>query len=129
LHVSHLVVVGVGGAFGAMSRYLLVSLLVRYFGNHPHWATFTVNLIGSFCLGLVFVWLVERLASDVILRPLIMGGFLGAFTTFSAFSLEVINLIEDGRYSDAGAYIVLSVILCAVAAGAAIALGRSLMPE
>lgn len=111
-----------------MGRYLVVSLLVRHFGNYSHWATFAVNLIGSFCLGLAFVLIVERLAGDGLLRPLIMAGFLGAFTTFSAFSLEVFSLIENGRYFDAGAYIVLSVILCAFAAGAAIALGRSLMP-
>lgn len=124
---SQIIAVGVGGALGAVSRYLVVSLVVRYMEKHPHWATFAVNFIGSFCLGLAFVFIVERLASDGLLRPLIMVGFLGAFTTFSTFSLEIINLAEEGRYFDAGAYIVLSVILCALATGAAIALGRSMM--
>lgn len=127
--LTHIFLVGLGGAFGAIGRYVVVTAVASIVGQHIHWATFTVNVIGSFLLGLAFVMIVENMAADNSLRPLLMVGFLGAFTTFSTFSLEVFALFERGHYLDAGAYILLSVILCVLATASAVLLGRLILTE
>ncbi len=124
---SHLMMVAIGGAAGAVGRYLTVALVTNAFGSRFPWGTLAVNIIGSFCLGLAFVFIVERLHAESQLRSLLMVGFLGAFTTFSTFSLEVFNMLDNSSYIAAGAYILMSVILCVFATGLAIFFARSLL--
>lgn len=111
-----LIYVALGGALGAVLRFLVSAFLAFPFG------TLAVNVAGSFVMGVVWVWLsakgLDRMA------PLIMTGILGGFTTFSAFSLDVVKLTGDGRLAAAGAYVLGSVVLSLAAIYAAVALMR-----
>ncbi len=92
----------IGGAFGAITRYVL-SLLFSKTNVFP-WGTFTINLIGSFLLGIV----IATMSSESIL--LFGTGFLGAFTTFSTFSVETMEMLQGKKYVTAIIYIASSLI-------------------
>jgi fluoride exporter len=113
--------VALGGAAGAVARYLTVMAATRTFGPGFAFGTLLVNVAGSFAIGILFVVLAQR----GNLSPLLMTGFLGGFTTFSAFSLDALKLWEAGQSAQALAYIAASVVLslAAVALGAALARG------
>jgi len=98
-----LIPVAFGGALGAVLRYL-TGLAVGF----PY-GTLTVNILGSFAIGLLWVTLAARGQNH--LAPLLITGILGGFTTFSAFSLDTLRLIEAGRIGAAGAYVAGSVAL------------------
>lgn len=105
--------VGVGGFLGAIARYFVGRLLYSYVG-FP-WATLVVNIVGSFLIGMTSVWLLQRSNSADELRLLIVVGFLGAFTTFSAFSLETLTLLQSGNHHKAFVNIAANVALCLMA--------------
>jgi CrcB protein len=116
-----LLLIGVAGAIGALSRYAVVSAVgMKYY---PY-GTLLVNVLGSFLMGLAFIFIVEKAHLDPHFKPLIMIGALGAFTTFSAFSLESWEMIERGDLLSALAYILASVVLCILALGAGIFIAR-----
>jgi len=103
-----MILVGIGGFFGALSRFYLGKLLV-----HPYpWATFIINCTGSFALGFLFALHL----SDWLWQ--LMGiGFLGAYTTFSTFGFECLQLIEQQKWRQAISYIASTLligVLCAV---------------
>lgn len=101
--------VALGGAFGAVARYLTVLAALRAFGPWFPWGTLAVNVLGSFVMGALFVWLEAR---DLMrLAPLLMAGFLGGFTTFSAFSLDTVKLWQEGASLAASTYVAVSVAL------------------
>jgi len=127
VNLTHLVIIGAGGAAGAIGRYLVVAMVANTFGSRFPWGTLAVNLLGSFMLGVAFVVVLERLQGHAELRSLIMVGFLGAFTTFSTFSLEVFSLFTHGQMISAFVYILMSVILCVLATGLAVAIARVLL--
>jgi len=103
-------------------RYGVVTLIG---GRFFPWATLTVNVIGSLLMGIAFVLVVEKAHIDPIWRPLLMTGFLGAFTTFSAFSLETWQLAERGEWVAVASYIVASVLLSIMALVVGIVLTRN----
>ncbi|HUS24155.1 MAG TPA: fluoride efflux transporter CrcB [Candidatus Binatia bacterium] len=114
--------VAAGGATGSMTRYGVGLLLARVTG-FP-WATLAVNVTGAFAAGLLYaVWL-SRAAPEW--RALLLVGFLGGFTTFSAFSLETLLLLQQGQPARALANVALNVALCLLACGAGLSLGRTL---
>ena len=113
-----------GGALGAVLRFLMASNISRVFGREFPYGTLTVNILGSFLMGLVFVLIVERDIISAEWRSVIMVGFLGAFTTFSTFSLETLSLLESGELSRAALNIFLSVALCLVATWLGLIIGR-----
>jgi CrcB protein len=121
--MSNVVFVAVGGAAGSVCRYLLGLWTVRQFGGNFPWGTLAVNIIGSFAIGLLAELIARRLDSSPEMRLLLITGFLGGFTTFSAFSLDVIGLFERGSIIAAASYVIASVAisLCAVFAGLALA--------
>jgi CrcB protein len=105
--LANLSYVALGGAIGASLRYLVGIGVVRMLGHGFPLAIITVNVIGSFLMG-VFVVMAEQ-RGLTHLRPLVMTGFLGGFTTFSAFSLEAVTLFERGETTQAALYVALSV--------------------
>jgi CrcB protein len=107
--------VGAGGALGAMSRYGVGVLVGRVLPMSFPLATLLINIIGSFAMG-VFVGLMARLLPtwQADARLFVAVGILGGFTTFSSFSLDAIVLLERGELWQAMAYVLLSVVLCLV---------------
>ena len=106
------VAVAVGGALGAVSRYSFGLVALALIGNRFPWATLGVNVVGSFLIGLAAVLIGDRILDGELWRPLIIVGFLGAFTTYSAFSLDTLLLLQQGNYNSALAYMLGSVALC-----------------
>jgi fluoride exporter len=121
-----LVLVGVGGFFGAIARRSLdLAISERVEGAFP-FGTLVINLSGSFLLGLLFAWAIERDVLSADLRGPLMIGFLGAYTTFSTFMLESWVLIENGSYTAAVANLGGSVLLGLVAVVAGLTVGRAI---
>ena len=118
--------IAAGGAAGAVSRYLVDTFVSERFGGAFPLGTLVINLSGSFLLGLLFALAVEeaRLLSEV--RPALMIGFLGAYTTFSTLMLESWRLVEDGALALAVANLAGSMVLGVVAVVAGMAIGRVL---
>ena len=104
--------IGIGGFLGAISRYLVSRSITLVLGNLIPFGTLIVNIIGSLALGYIFTLSVERLVISENFRLFISIGFLGAFTTFSTFSLETIHLIEGGSYISSIIYAVSHLIFC-----------------
>ena len=121
--MKHIIFIALGGAGGAVARYLVANAIHIAPGKFP-WATLSVNLAGSFCIGIMYVLIAERAALHSDWRSIAVVGFLGAFTTFSTFSLETINLIESGQMGMAALYALTSVSICVMAAGLGIGLTR-----
>lgn len=110
--MRQLLAVAAGGAIGASLRWLLAGAIQRASGSAFPWGTFAVNAIGSFALGFLFVYLIERSTYGEIMRLLLTVGLLGAFTTFSTYSLESIRLLEQGALGLAAANVLGQVVLC-----------------
>ena len=108
--MKHLIVVGLGGGVGSMLRYTLGEAVHRFAGPLFPWGTLSVNLLGSFLIGVMWEMSNQMIVS-VNTRLFVMTGLLGAFTTFSTFSLETLNLIRDGEIRMALANQLLSVAL------------------
>jgi CrcB protein len=87
--------IAIAGALGALLRYWLDGVVSRRTGGGFPWGTFTINVTGSFLLGLLFTLLTERYRVDSWLRSGLTIGLLGAYTTFSTLSLETYRLLED----------------------------------
>lgn len=121
--MSNIFLVMAGGAIGAALRYLLGQASLRAFGSGWPWGTLAANVLGGFAMGLLAGWLASRAAGGEPIRLFVAVGILGGFTTFSAFSLETMLMIERGDWLQALLYIAVSVI----ASVAALALGLSLM--
>ncbi len=116
--------VAVGGAFGAVARYLInVSPAANVFDKFP-FPTFLINIIGSFIIGFLLIVLTDKIQVSESLRMAIIVGFLGAFTTFSTFELEIYGLVRDRQIVLALVYFFLSVFVGFVGVIAGVALGR-----
>ncbi len=120
--------VALGGALGATLRYFAVHLATRTLGPAFPYGTLSVNVIGSLMMGIAAAWFLMRGQGGPSSTALfIMTGVLGGFTTFSAFSLDALLLMEQGRMPAAAAYIGLSVALSVGALFAGITLARSVL--
>ncbi|ULQ57371.1 fluoride efflux transporter CrcB [Flavihumibacter rivuli] len=106
--LRNFLLVGLGGMTGSVLRYAF-SLLFK--GSTFPIATFTVNLAGSFAIGLVMAYFSRNSGTDQSLRLLLATGLCGGFTTFSTFSLENLQLLKDGQYSTALLYIAASLVV------------------
>ncbi len=98
-----------GGALGAVSRHLInISPLARIFDHFP-FPTFFINIVGSFLIGFFMILLADKVQISDNLRFAIIVGFLGAFTTFSTFEMEIYELLKDRFFATAFLYLFLSV--------------------
>ena len=124
--MGELAAIAAGGALGAIMRFWVSGGIYAWLGRDFPYGTLSVNLIGSFFIGIAFILLTERLTFGSEVRAFILIGFLGAFTTFSTFSLETLFLLQEGLLIKAAGNILLSVFLCIIATWSGIILARSL---
>ena len=115
-----------GGAAGAMSRYAVDAFVAERVGVAFPFGTMLINVSGSFILGLLFALAMERGVLSPDIRPPLIIGFLGAYTTFSTWMLQSWGLIEQGAWISAGMNIVGSVVLGLIAVVAGLAVGRAI---
>jgi CrcB protein len=107
--------IAAGSALGGMGRYRVSGAVQRLLGTLFPVGTLVVNLTGSFLLGLLLRYAVETPTLTTEMRAFLTIGFCGGYTTFSTFSYETMMLLEDGEWTRAGLYAVLSVLLSLVA--------------
>ena len=115
-----------GGAIGAVLRYGASLSVYSLLGKGFPYGTLFVNVTGSLLMGLLSIVMLERFNIGPEWRAAILVGLLGSFTTFSTFSYETLNLLEQGDVMRAMANIVFSVIVCLIAVWAGVSLGRQL---
>ena len=126
--MARLLVVCVGGFLGTGARYGLNGWVAHRFGETFPWGTLTVNVAGSFAVGMLYFacgpdspWIVSATT-----RQFLLAGVLGGFTTFSSFSIQTLNLLRDGELAAAGGNLIGSVVLGLLAAFAGDALARAI---
>jgi fluoride exporter len=109
--------ISIGSALGGMARYWCSGFVAARLGETFPWGTITVNIIGSFVIGFfaTFSGPDGRLLVPSLARQFVMLGFCGGYTTFSSFSLQTLNLVWDGEWTQPGGNITLSVTLCLIA--------------
>src|ERR1700686_4087617 len=120
------VAVAVGGAMGSVARFWLTSAMTALTGPRFPWGTLLINVVGSGIIGLVAAVALPpaRVAMHPDVRVFLMVGICGGFTTFSAFSLQTLELLQSGDMVPAALYIAGSVLLCVLAVWGGWALGR-----
>ncbi|MBI1421826.1 MAG: fluoride efflux transporter CrcB [Gammaproteobacteria bacterium] len=121
-----LIYIALGGALGAVFRYAVTNGVHALVGRGFPYGTLTVNVLGSLIMGVTYIIFIERVSNNLPLRVMIITGFLGAFTTFSTFSIETFNLLENGEAAKALMNVLISVVLCLLAAWAGVIIGREL---
>ena len=120
----HWIAVALGGALGALARYGISTWVFAISSHKFPYATLAVNVLGSFLMGILFVLIIEKAALPSEMRSLLMIGFLGAFTTFSTFSLDALGLWQNDHLFMALIYILATVILCLIAISSSVWLTR-----
>jgi CrcB protein len=113
-HGAVLVVIALGGGFGAIARYGLAELLPTRPGQFP-WGTFTTNVVGCFLIGVLMVLITEVWSAHRLVRPFLGVGFLGGFTTFSTYAVETRGLLQPGAVGLAFGYLA-GTLICAMLA-------------
>jgi CrcB protein len=124
--VAQILFIAAGGATGALLRYWMSNGIHAYMGRGFPYGTLSVNLLGSLLMGLAYVFLIDRMDVSPEWRAGLIIGLLGAFTTFSTFSIETLNLIEAGEQLKAGLNILFSVTLCITGCWFGMIIGRQI---
>ena len=114
--MTGILAIAIGGALGALARHGASTALTAAFGSRFPFGTLVVNVSGSFAMGWLYALFAERMHIPPEMRLLAMTGLLGAFTTFSTFSVETLALLQAGRLLAGIANVVLGVALCLAAA-------------
>jgi len=125
LNLIQVIVIAIGGAIGALLRYWMSIWVYSFAGQDFPYGTLAVNVSGSLLIGFLYI-LIERMGLGIEWRAALLIGLIGAFTTFSSFSLETLNLFEQGEQLKAAMNIVLSVVLCLFATWLGILAARQL---
>jgi CrcB protein len=124
--LSQIAAIAAGGAAGAVMRFWVSNGVYSLLGRGFPWGTLVVNVLGSLIMGLSYVLLLERMSVAPEWRAALMIGLLGAFTTFSTFSIETFNLLESGDWPKAVLNMVFSVLACVLAVWIGVQAGRQL---
>ncbi len=122
MRLAYIVIFGV---LGVLARYYGGIYVAKLLPSSFPYGTFLINISGAFLIGAIYVFGVERALISSNLRVGIIVGFLGGYTTFSAYCLDGVRLIEDAHFATAGLYFILSPLLGAIATVAGILLARS----
>ena len=122
-----LILATVGGGIGAGARYLVQATMMRWLGGGFPWWTFAINIVGSFLMGVVVTLVAQRFDNSAAVRTFLATGILGGFTTFSAFSLDVANLVDTRQHAAAAFYVAGSVGLSILALYAGLALAKAVL--
>jgi CrcB protein len=125
--MNQILLVAIGGALGSVGRYLTGQFTLRAFGPGFPWGTLTVNLLGSLAIGFMVELIARKFNASHELRLFIVTGFLGGFTTFSAFSLDVTLLVDHKQMLLALIYIAATVLVSLFAVFGGLALGRAIL--
>lgn len=123
--MTHFIAIAAGGAVGALLRFWVSTGIYSLLGRGFPYGTLTVNVLGCWLMGFLYVFMLERFSS-VEWRAALLIGVLGAFTTFSTFSLETLNLLENGEASKALLNIFISISVCLFATWLGMLLARQL---
>ena len=124
MNLSLIFYVGVGGFLGAISRFLIAGYVQKSVTTLFPVGTLSVNVLGSFIIGFMAMYFEQTVAPEY--KALVITGFLGALTTFSTFSLENINMLQDGNYTNVLLNILLNVTLTLTATFSAIMLFKKI---
>ena len=122
--MNQVLAIAAGGAVGSVLRFWMSTWVHSFAGRTFPYGTLTVNVVGCLAMGFLFVLFVDRLSDNNVLRAGILIGVLGGFTTFSSFSIETFNLIEQGAWVKAAANMTGSLLLCVGATWVGVILGR-----
>lgn len=125
--MNHILLVGAGGSLGSVLRYLVGLWMLQRAGPAFPWGTLFVNVTGSFLIGFLAEFIMHKMGASPEMRVFLITGVLGGYTTFSAFSLDAIALLEHGQTMSGLAYIVASVGLSMLAVFAGLALMRAMV--
>jgi CrcB protein len=124
--VKTLAFIAFGGAFGAVLRYGASLGVYAVFGRGFPWGTLFVNVVGSLLMGVLSILMLERYNIGPEWRAAVLVGVLGSFTTFSTFSIETLNLLEQGDLIRAASNILVSITVCLTAVWFGVVLGRQI---
>ena len=129
--MTEFLAIALGGAVGALLRWGIMLGMTNVLRESFSFGTLLVNVVGSLLIGIAFVCLVERIQTEGIaaspaFKSAVMIGVLGAFTTFSTFSLQTLDMLIDGRWMAGSLYVITSVVLCLLATALGIGLARLL---
>lgn len=125
-HYLAFLMVGLGGGLGAMSRYFTALMINRFWHQSFPLATFSINILGSFLIGILAAWLLPKMGNDTLLKYLLITGFCGGYTTFSTFSIENLQLLQEGKIFTLALYVSSSIILGITFALCGLFIGRAI---
>ncbi len=124
--MGQVLAIGIGGAIGSLLRFWMSTWVHSFAGRGFPYGTLTVNVLGCLVMGVLFVLFTERFSDNTVLRAGVLIGVLGGFTTFSSFSIETFNLIEQGAHLKALANMALSLVLCVSGTWLGVIIGRQI---